>query len=109
MLQAAATVTSVDVHGGELEIAGYDYLITALNVHGGEVNDYHVNTGADEWTTVNVYGGLLKLPLVADRDYTTLNLYGGRVEGDWSGLTGTEAVPVLTGQADRRAVEVTAL
>jgi len=108
-LAAAATVTAVTVRGGELVIAGYDYLITTLQIEAGEVTDTHINGGAAEWTTINCYGGTLILPNVAARAYTNLFLYGGRVEGDWSALTGTESVPDQTGTAPRRAVEVTAL
>lgn len=111
-LAAAATVTSVTCNGGELEITGYDYLITTLNVHGGTVTDTHENTGGAEWTTINLYGGKLLLPLAsADtaRAYTTLNLYAGRVEADWSGISGTEAVPDVATSPPRRAVEVSIL
>lgn len=110
-IAAAATVTSVTVYGGELDITGYDYLVTGLNVYGGTVEDTHVNTGGAEWTTITMYGGTLELPDadVSARAYTTLNLHGGKVEADWSGLTGTDVLTTASGVVNRRSVEVTAL
>jgi len=108
-LAAAATVTSVIVHGGELDIAGWDYLLTAMTIYDGEVRDVHVNTAANEWTTLTMYGGVLKMPNSGGRTYTNLFLYGGRVEADWSVLTGTESVPDQVGTASRRAIEITDL
>ncbi len=110
-LAAAATITTVDVRGGELLIAGYDYLISTLNVHGGEIIDRHENTGGAEWTTVNQYGGTLSLPRVnaSTRTYTTLNLYAGRIEADWGALSGTEVLASATGVPERRAIEIAAL
>jgi len=109
VLAAAATVTAITVRGGELRIIGYDYLVTTLTVYDGEVNDLHINTGGAEWVTVNMYGGTLLAPNVGARAYTNLFLYGGRVEADWSVLTGTESIPDQVGSASRRAVEITDL
>jgi len=90
VLSAAATITTVNTWGGQLDIVGYDYLITTLNVYRGEINDQHINTGANEWTTINLLGGTLSLPSVGSRTYTTLNLDTGRIEADYDDLTGTE-------------------
>jgi hypothetical protein len=108
-IAAAATITAVTVFGGELELTGYDYLITALNVYGGRVTDTHVVTGGADWTTITVYGGELILPYVTARTYTNLHLYGGRVEADWNGVSGTENIGTQTGTSNRRSVEVTDL
>lgn len=111
-LSAAATITSVDVLGGTLRIVGYDYLITTLNVYDGTVIDSHENTGGAEWTTINAFGGTLELPLSTAgtaRAFTTANLYAGRLEVDWSAVSGTVAIPNDAKVSALRAVEVTEL
>jgi hypothetical protein len=87
VLNAAATVTSVVVHGGQLDIVGDDYTITTLTVNDGEVNDSHRATGA-EWTTVNLLGGTLDLTGTQEaRTITTLNPDGGTLSAPFDELT----------------------
>jgi len=53
ILQAAATVTKVDVNNGILTIEG-DYTITTLNHRSGRVYDNHIKTGGNSVTTLNL-------------------------------------------------------
>lgn len=86
-ISAAATIASIEVDGGELEISGEGYLITTLTVRGGVVTDTHRASSGDDWTTINAHGGELVLPGSTDpsaRNAGTLNISRGAVEADWS-------------------------
>jgi len=108
---AAATVSVVEQLGGTLTLYGFDYLISNLRLYGGTLTDIHENTGGAEWTTILVAGGTLVLPtgIAASRAFTTMSLQAGRVEADWSALTGTVSVVVDTNVKNTRALEITAL
>ncbi len=56
MLQAAATVTSVDVDEGTLQLEG-DYTVTTLTQTAGTVTDNHRKTSGNTITTLNLQGG----------------------------------------------------
>lgn len=94
-IESAATITLVEVRGGELDIDGQDYLITTLTMRGGICRDRHDNSGGNEWTTINQEAGSLDLSLTnLPRVCATLNLEGGDVTAKWSatdGITPTTA------------------
>ena len=79
MLQAAATVTSVDVDGGTLQLEG-DYTVTTLNQTAGTVNDNHRKAGGNAVTTLNLLGGTYNTKGSNEaRTVATLNLSVGAV------------------------------
>lgn len=113
-IRAAANVTTVEAQAGTLEIDGEGYAITTLIVGGSSnVEDVHLNTAGAEWTTINVQGGTLELPKVydagSDRSFTTMNVSRGRVEADWSALTGTVVVAADAGVSARFSIDAAAL
>jgi hypothetical protein len=110
-LAAAATVTTVTGRGGTLAIAGEGYTITTLTIEGATVTDTHLNAGGAEWGTINLRGGTLDVPHVADagsaRTCTTLNHSRGRLEGDLSKFSATTwSIAAATGHSAQMAVDV---
>lgn len=84
----AATVTSIELYSGRLQIEG-DQIVTTLDVHGG---DCHHAAGANV-TTANARGGNLFFEGDEARTVSTLNLYrGATVQYD----DGTVTVSALT-------------
>lgn len=108
-IRAAATVTNVEIFGGDLVIEGEGYTVTALNVEGGTCTDRHLNGAGAEWVTINVRAGTLRLPEVFDassaRSFTTINLSRGRIEADWNSLSGTVAINPGAGVSSSMAVD----
>lgn len=77
VLQAAATVTSVDVDGGTLQLEG-DYTVTTLTQTGGTVTDNHRKTSGNAITTLNLQGGTYNAKGSNEaRTVATLNLSAG--------------------------------
>ena len=59
VLRAAATVPTIDVLGGELDIEGDGYTITTLNVSGGTVRPNSIPTSGNAIGTINLDGGIV--------------------------------------------------
>lgn len=77
MLRAAATVTAVNVLGGELAIEGDGYAVTTLNVEGGTCYPNSTPTGGNAMTTVNIDGGTVDGSRSRTaRTWQTVNLLG---------------------------------
>ncbi|MGH8569262.1 MAG: hypothetical protein ACREXU_14955, partial [Gammaproteobacteria bacterium] len=77
VMQAAATVTTVNVDGGSLQLEG-DYTVTTLNVTAGTVIDNHIKTSGNSITTLNHDGGTVNLKGSNEaRTIGTLNLKPG--------------------------------
>lgn len=73
IIDAAATVTAVDVSGGSLEMNG-DYTVTTLNNDGGEIVDNHLKSAGNAITTLNNNSGTFDLNQSNDaRTVATLN------------------------------------
>ncbi len=87
-LDAAATVTLVQVDGGELDIEGSEaYLITTVTVNGGTVRDKHYH-GTAIVTTLNVNDGEYDLrDSDQARTITTVNHAGGQIAANWDQIT----------------------
>lgn len=79
VLQAAATVTSVKVDGGTLQLEG-DYTITTLTQTAGTVMDNHRKAGGNAITTLAVQGGTYNAKGSSEaRTVATLNLSVGAI------------------------------
>jgi len=106
-LSAAGTVASVACKGGTLAIKGEGYTITTLDVEDGTVTDTHLNASGAEWTTINLRGGDLVLPAVADaasRSWTTCNVSRGTLAGDMSRLSSSLTVAIAAGHTSATSV-----
>ena len=79
VLQAAATVTTVDVDGGTLQLEG-DYTVTTLNQTAGTVTDNHRKASGNAITTLNLLGGTYNTKGNNEaRTVATLNLSVGAI------------------------------
>jgi hypothetical protein len=79
VLQAAATITTVDVDGGTLQLEG-DYTVTTLNQTAGTVTDNHRKTSGNAITTLNLQGGTYNAKGSNEaRTVATLNLSVGAI------------------------------
>lgn len=88
-LAAAATVASVEVNGGELDIEGGDYAITAATITAGVIRDKHTHSSAI-LGTLNLNGGTVDYSRSDEaRTVTTINHEDGTLVADFSVLTVT--------------------